>query len=286
MVAVSTLDLAPGVYDLSDDDYHARPELSNTDARRILECPAKYIWLKSHQEESKHEFDFGHAAHRSLLGAGASIEVCDYDDWRTKDAKTERDEARANGRTPVLAREWATVEAMADTLRAHPIVSRLLAPERGRAEQSMFWTATDPFLATEVRLRARLDWLPEVPASGRLIVTDYKTAASAEARAFARSAANYGYHQQAAWYLDGVKALLGVEDPAFVFVVQERTPPYVVNVIELDAYALQIGRERNAAAINRYVECSATGVWPAYSSDVELVALPRWAEMQWEQDNE
>lgn len=277
----------PGIYDLTDDVYHADPvpggSLSNTEARRVLDCPAKYRWFKDHQEH-KATFEFGHAAHRVVLGVGAEIVVCDFDDWRTKDARAARDEARAAGRSPVLASEWTTVAAMADAIKAHPIASRLLTADGGRSEQSMFWQDTDPFTGRTVWLRGRLDRLPAIPTTtGRLIVCDYKTAASADAGSFSRSAANYGYHQQAAWYLDGTRALCGVDDPAFVFVVQEKDPPYLVNVIELDTTALDIGRARNRAAIERWIECTDSGVWPGYSTDVELVSLPRWAELQHEE---
>ena len=277
----------PGIYDMPDAAYHADPvpggSLSNTEARRLLDCPAKYKWFKGRQEH-KQTFEFGHAAHRAVLGVGADIAVCDFDDWRTKDARAARDEARAAGRSPVLAHEWDTVMLMVDALNAYPIAHRLLTAEGGRSEQSMFWQDTDPFTARSVWLRGRLDRLPAIPTTtGRMIVCDYKSAANADGRSFARSAANYGYHQQAAWYLDGIRALVGVDDPAFVFVVQEKDPPYLVNVIELDTTALDIGRARNRAAIERWIECTEKDEWPGYSTDVELVSLPRWAEIQAEE---
>ena len=62
--------------------------------------------------------------------------------------------------------------------------------------------------------RALVDWLPDVAPGGRLIVADYKTAASADPDTWARAAASYGYHQQDAWYLAGVEALgLNPDDP-------------------------------------------------------------------------
>jgi hypothetical protein len=278
----------PGIYDMPDATYHADPvpggSLSNTEARRVLECPAKYRWFKDNGPEHKQEFEFGHAAHLAVLGVGADVVVCDFDNWRTKAAGVARDEARAAGKSPVLTKEWATVELMVAALRAHPIACRLLTAEGGRSEQSMFWQDTDPFTQRTIWLRGRLDRLPAIPTtSGRLIVADYKTAAKADGNSFSRSAANFGYHQQAAWYIDGIRALCEVDDPAFVFVVQERDAPYVVNVIELDSTALDIGRARNRAAIDRWLACIDQNVWPGYSTDVELVSLPRWAELQHEE---
>lgn len=279
--------LEPGIYDMPDADYHADPipggSLSNTEARRILKAPALYKYWKGRQEH-KSEFEFGHAAHLEVLGTGAAITVLDFDNWRTKAAQTAQAEARAAGVSPILAKDYEIVKAMAEALRAHPIANTLLTSEGGRSEQSMFWQDTDPFSGESVWLRGRLDRLPAIPLAGRFIIADYKTAASAESNAFARSAANFGYHCQDAWYVDGVKAILGIDDPAFVFIVQERDAPYLVNVIELDDTARTIGRDRNRRAIAKWIECTKNGSWPGYSEGVELVSLPRWAEIQAEED--
>ncbi|MEL6985998.1 MAG: PD-(D/E)XK nuclease-like domain-containing protein, partial [Actinomycetota bacterium] len=111
---------------------------------------------------------------------------------------------------------------------------------------------------------------------------DYKTCDIADPEVFARAADNYGYPTQADHYLDGVRALTGAIDPAFVFIAQEKTAPYLVSVFELDHVAMQIGAIRNRWARDIYAECTATGHWPAYVPDHEphLLALPRWAEIR------
>jgi hypothetical protein len=252
--------------------------LSSTEARLLLECPARFRWHKDNGGTVSAEFDFGHAAHELVLGVGGGIVIVDADDWRTKDARAARDEARANGQAPILARDYSTVERMAAQIRAHPIATQLLNAGVGRAEQALVW------LDGDVWRRALVDWLPDPPKSGRLIVSDYKTSPSADPRAFSKSVANFGYHQQAAWYLDGIHALCGVTDAAFVFIVQEKFAPYLVTVCELDPYALTIGQQRNRWAIDVYRRCRETGVWPGYSENVELVELPRWAAIQHEEE--
>jgi hypothetical protein len=124
------------------------------------------------------------------------------------------------------------------------------------------------------------------PAPGRRdVILDYKTARSADPATFGRTVAEYGFHQQQAWYLDAARAngLVG-DDAVFLFVVQEKTPPFLVSVIELDAVAARIGRERNARARAVYAECTQTGSWPGYAADVAVASLPRWAEIQHEED--
>lgn len=272
---MNTLPALAGVHDdLDEAIYHAHPALSASGAKKLLppSCPAHYKWQRDNGQPPKREFDFGHAAHAKVLGVGAEIVTVDADSWRTKAAKEAADAARAEGKVPLLAEEVERVDGMADALRRHPIASALLDPDRGRPEVSLFWHDQ----THGVDRRARLDWLPE-PTSGRLIVADYKSAQSAEPGAVGRAAASYGYHMQAAWYLDAVDALELAEEAAFVFVFQEKTPPYIVTVAELDAPALEVGRRRNDLAMQVFAECTATGEWPAYTSDVELITLPRWA---------
>jgi hypothetical protein len=63
---------------------------------------------------------------------------------------------------------------------------------------------------------------------------------------------------------------------SFLFVVQEKQPPYLVNVIELATPWLQMAAERNRRAREIYAECTASGVWPGYKADVAMASAPDW----------
>lgn len=275
---------APGVYDLSAARYHADPvsggSLSSSGARKLLppSCPALFAHWRAAGGEHRAVFDVGHAAHAVVLGAGAELAVVDASDWRGKAAREERDAAYAGGRTPLLRAEYDQVQAMSAALRAHPVAAALLDPARGRPEQTLIWR-DEP---TGVWRRAMLDWLPDAAPGRRLIVADYKTARSAEPGALSRALDSYGYAAQAAWYLDGVTALdlTGGGPAAFVFVAQEKDPPYVVTVFEPDAEALRWGALLNRKAIETYRRCTDAGHWPGYTDDVISVGLPAWAVRQ------
>jgi len=270
---------APGVWpDMPDVVYHADPvpggSLSSTGARRLLppSCPAIFDWYRRNPEASKRTYDLGHAAHDTLLGGGPEIVVVDADNWLTKAAKAQRDEARERGAVPILRDEKTEIDAMVAAVRAHPFAGRLF--EDGTPEASLFWTDDE----TGIWRRSRLDWLPDNHAGSRMILPDLKTCKSAQRDEFAKSAANFGYHQQGAYYADAVRALDLADDLAFVFVAIEKTPPHLVNVIQLDVTAMRIGAALNRQAIRVYAECQATDTWPGYSSDVELASLPYWYE--------
>lgn len=273
----------PGCYELTEAAYHADPvvggSLSSTGARTLLTCPARFAYDREHGRPDTAAFDFGRAAHTLVLGEGAPIVEIDAEDWRTKAAKEAAAEARDAGATPLLTKDAARVRAMADALRLHSVAGPLF-DRPGKAEQS--FVARDP--ESGVMCRVRLDWMPDVDDDTRLICVDYKSTRDAHPAAFAKSMATFGYHQQAAFYLDAL-AWLQLDhglDSQFVFVAQEKEPPYLVTVGYPLAGALEWGRVLNRKARDVYRECTETGHWPGYSDAIEPLDLPGWLDHQYE----
>jgi hypothetical protein len=129
--------------------------------------------------------------------------------------------------------------------------------------------------------RARLDWLPHRPGYGRrMVVGDLKTAVSASKDAIAKAVANFGYHIQAAQYTDAVRAMGLDDDPAFIFVFAEKEPPYPITLAQLHDDAIAAGQAAMRRAIERFRDCTQSGIWPQYSvpaDAIETISLPRWA---------
>lgn len=250
-------------------EYHAdRNSLSHSGAKLLLppSAPAKFRYRMDNPPEPKRAYDFGHAAHKFVLGEGEDIVPVYADDWRTKDAKEQRDSAHAEGKVPLLASEVQHAMNMAEVVAAHPVAGPIFT--KGRAEMSMW--SEDPI--TGVVLRARTDWLADSGDIG-----EYKTSVTANPAELQRLFCKYGYHMQAAWYRGMVIALGLSDDPRFRFVVQEKTPPYLVTVVEYDDEALAEGRRLNRAAVDLYAECVRTNTWPDYGSEIHPLSLPLWA---------
>lgn len=269
----------PGIYDLTNEEYHAdRGSLSSSGARMLLppSCPALFRHAQDTPQEPKKTFELGTAAHKLVLGEGPDLVKVDADKWTTNAVKAEVAAIRDEGGIPLKPAEYEQVHSMADALRRHPIAAALFDPARGKPEQSLFWRDRP----TGVMRRARFDWLPDA-RSGRLIIPDYKTCRSAEPAALARAVQEFGYHQQDDWYRAAARALeLADETAAFVFVCQEKTAPYVVTVVEMDAEARRIGAARNRRALEVFAECTESGAWPGYSDGVAYLSLPTWAAIR------
>lgn len=267
------IDLPSLVAGMSDDEYRADPvpggSLSSTGAKAILKSPAHYRWQIDHPRQST-AFDIGHAVHALVLGVGMTVEVLDFDSYRTKAAQQARDEAASAGLAPILSGDYQPIVDMAEAVATHPGAIELFERD-GAPEVSAF--ACDP--ETGVWLRARPDFLPD-PGAGPTPIVDLKTSISADPKQFTRSAAEYGYDIQAELYRHVVSLARGDSATEFRFVVVEKTPPHLVSVVELDAEYAAIGRQRMRRAIETYRRCRETDEWPGYGAETHLIAPPRW----------
>lgn len=279
---------APGIYaGIDAAAYHAdrdmapAPSLSSSGARKLLTaCPAVYWYERERPPEPSEALDVGTAAHEWLLEGETwpqrfTVLPADHS-GATKDGKARVAAIREAGKRPLKAEDFATIRAMKAALEAHPFAAA--AFKNGRAEQSIYWQDAE----TGIWCRARPDWLPNAGA----ILVDYKTCRSAAPEDLRRAIADYGYHQQAAWYCDGVRAVGRIERPRFAFVFQEKTPPYLVVVVALTDTAEQWGRLLNQRARAIFAACLRAGHWPGYADDVVTLDLPEWSEKQLQRQHE
>lgn len=260
------MSIAPGIYDgITNAAYHADSALGSTSLKTLAtRTPAHYQHDKLHPKFSD-AFTLGTAAHSVILEDDLSgIVLVDADNWLTKAAKELKAMALADGKQPLLSKEWEQVMSMREAVKRHPLARELFIGHK--AEQSVFWE--EDGLALKCRPDA---WHPG-------LLVDLKATLDADPSEFGKTAAKFGYHQSAAHYIDGVKAATGEELP-FHFVLVEKTAPYLVSVVELDFEAVNIGRALNERAKRIYQECTETGNWPGYPT-VEPVSLPMWAIYQ------
>lgn len=267
MTTIAEPTILRGVHDIPAAEYHASPALSSSGARKLLppSCPAIFEYERRQGEKHRRTFDIGTVAHTILFGNGSEPHVVDAENYLTKLARKDRDEAYERGDVPLLPDEFDAVQAMVTAARQHPRVAELLA--EGLPERSLFWTDE----GTGVQCRARLDWLrPDG-------IVDYKTTTEVDPGHIAKAVANFGYHVQAAFYLAGALELdLLPADAPFHFIFQSKSPPHLIKVVELDETALEIGRDKFEAALEIFRDCDEAGVWPDYGDHIEVISLPSY----------
>lgn len=266
--------MKPGIYDgIPNADYHADPALGSTSLKTLAtKSPAHYKWSLNHSDH-KPQYDFGSAAHSWILeGDREQIAVVKADNWKAKAAQEARIQARAEGKYPVLAREFAAIRIMRLNIMDHPEAWCMIADDTTAVESSIFWEDDG------IYLKCRPD------ALNRHGIWDLKTTVSANPSDFGRTAVRYGYHQSAAHYMDGVERA-GLGRQRFRFVLVEKEPPYAVSVVQLEPTAEGLGAELNESAKATWKSCMETNRWPAYPG-ISTVDVPAYAYYDNEEEME
>jgi hypothetical protein len=272
--------ITPGIHDLPPEVYHAdpcpEPSLSASIARRLIrQSPmhARYHHPRLNpdrpHDDASDASDAGTILHKLLLGRGADIVPVEADDWRTKAAKEARDEARANGHTPVLAGKLAALHVAAIDARRqieqHPDARLLFEP--GRAEHAMIWREGPTWC------RSLVDWMPDDPT---LPLLDLKTTGMSAAPADWERRLASTYALQAAFYERGARALGRRSRHPMLFIVIEQDAPHGVSVMAADPSLQAIADAEVGRALNLWEQCLRTKEWPGYPLQTAYVAAKPW----------
>lgn len=264
--------IQPGIYEMSNHDYHAGPGLSCSLFKEFLRSPAHYQYYLTEKREPTPAMAVGTALHTAILEPDKfeqEIAVAPDCDKRTKAGKEEHASflEASQGKTVITAKDHKNILGMAESVkRCEAAVNLLSSP--GFAELSVF--AEDPeygFL-----WKARPDWL--TPASA---IIDLKKCQDASPEGFQRQIGNYQYHLQAALYLQVLTWATGKKHEHFYFVAVEEKPPHGCAVYSLDFRSLDAARVRINSARSRFAECLETDEWPGYSGEIQVTGVPRWA---------
>jgi len=258
-----------------EKEYRASDGISRSELWLLRESPEKFKWAQEHPEEPTPALIFGSLVHKLLL----EPETFDEDfaimpdvDRRTKAGKEAYNAFLSDfSEKYIISRaDYEKALQMANKAKQTPFVSKLL--DNGKHEVAYYWN--DAF--TNERCKVRLDCITEL--GGKTIIVDYKTTANASTDSFIKSAINYGYDFQSAMYCVAVKMNTGI-DPVFVFIAQEKDPPYAVNVLQADNYLLKRGYDIFRELIGIYHDCKESGNWYGYLGAYNVInnlALPAY----------
>jgi hypothetical protein len=288
-----------GAYpDIDNADYHRNPNLlpgpslSSSGAKVLLSRSPFHYWYDSPlnpnrpPEADKAHFNVGKAAHDMVLLSERwpdhyHVLPEGFSRAATKkfaDAIEEADAAAESGMTVLRYEDAQTVHAVAEALQRNSLAVATLT--NGVTEETLCWQ--DP--RTGVWLRARPDFRPNSILENRdiMVVSDLKFVAATNATpdGFAKSIHQFGYHQSAAFYSDGIKAVYGHYPTHWVHVVVEKDAPHCVALYELPGEDIERGRVLNRRAIDLFAHCLEHNAWPGYADDPKQVGLPIWSRMR------
>lgn len=253
-------------------EYHAHPALSRSTLDKIRRSPAHLKHALAHGTPDSDAMRVGRNLHTLLLEpelfwGGTAV-------WEGRRAgkawEAFEAAAKAAGKEVVKTDELVPFKAIADSFAAKGL-NRIL---NGQVEHSLFWRCA----RTEIDCKARPDI---IGTDGN--VYDLKTTMDARPEEFIKSAYRYGYHRQAAWYLDAVAAT-GARPSDFIIIAIEKEAPHDVQTFVLDHAFIELGRAENEANLDVYAACARSGQWPGYSSTPQLLTMPPWVKMELDDD--
>lgn len=275
--------MKPGVYtDLSYDKYARINAVRSSDLKLFTRTPAHARYAMMHPEQSA-AMVLGNATHVAILEPdkfARTYVVAPKLDRRTTAGKAAWQQFldENKDRIPLSAEEHEVCCAMQKAVAEFPLAHQLVSSP-GKTEATVVWEDA----ATGLRCKARLDRF--MTLNGYSTIVDLKTARDASERGFARDAANFAYHLQAAWYLRGCDALSPVPR-RFVFIVVEKEPPHCVALYELDEQFLAAGRALCDRTLALYARSMETGHWPGYRAGIGTLYAPSWITTNYEGDEE
>jgi hypothetical protein len=250
-------------------EYDAIDALNQTSAKLLLKAPAKYAHDKANPRKDSKALREGIMTHAAVLDpeAFAKFKPEPDTDKRTKEGKEVHAYWKSTlqpGDVPCKADEYDNALSYSDALR--------IAMGRYNIVP----------IATEVMLKA--DYIVPIKGSIDLIAEDgylydiKTTMEEATPKGFGKQLIwSEDFRLQAAWYLLLCKLNFGVRPKGFRLLVVEKEAPYLTAVFELHQDLIAEGEALMLSAIKAYEVCKSFNEWPAYPSEVIVIARPQSA---------
>ena len=228
-------------------------EKKETEAMTFGSAYHSYILEEELFNEDYHIFDET-AILNILIGEGSKSPRATnkYKDWFEAEMRI------ANGKQIINNGTLNMLKAMKERITSHRYANSLIS--KGEAEMSVYCEIE---LMTGQRVKVKIR--PDFFKKEKRIISDLKTTAGASVNDFSRSAADYDYHIQAAFYSDIMEAVEGKSMGwDFFFIAQEKTVPYAFNIFESSPQFLAQGRYEWEAIMLLYAWCLENNKWPGY----------------------
>ena len=257
---------------ISNEAYHSDPALGRSVADRLLtSCPAKVKHDMENPQPSTSALTIGSMVHC------ATLEPDKLDsEFGCKPAEIDGNSSRTNAYKEAFARmqdenpgkKWLPPSdynmclEVAASAREHPLMQELLYHADTKIEHTGFFELEGA--SCKVR--------PDLFNASSGIVADLKTTQDASPRGFAKSVRQFGYAFQAAWYMTALR-VMGEKPKKFVFLVVEKSAPYVTACYTLNQSDIDREIPRVHEACKLWAKCVKEDVWPGYSDDITTLNL-------------
>ena len=228
---------------LDNNTYHNGPGISSSNIRRFSQSQLHALEEVIEQTPA---MMFGSAAH-SLIVEGEAAFFSDVvtitGSPYTNANKQLKKDSLAKGLSVITEEQRDTIYSMNNSLvqEAEPY----LRPGedypqvfKSPKEVSIYWYEQD--LLCKTRADVVCNAFDNNFGKDAIVLVDYKTTSDCSVRGFTNSVRRYSYDLQAAWYKRGFERA-GFKVADFVFVAQEKKPPYANKVFKMNHADMEIG---------------------------------------------
>lgn len=264
----------PGIhYGVSEADYHAVGHAQGVVSKSLLWKFAAnpFVWKYGPPQKVTEAMDWGSLVDCLALNPERLDEdfvVSPYDEIRTNEAKAWR---ASQTKTVIKQAEMARAILAACGIVNNPFASDFL--NGADTQVSIVCDGVDVETARPFRAKCRLDI---VPRNSDWLV-DLKTTGK-DLSKIPSIIDDFGYHVQAAFYLDLYNLVTGEHRDRWAFIFQSDTEPFEVAVAELDPKDIEAGRAWYQNALALWCRCERDQNWPSpWEDGIKMVSRPAWA---------
>ncbi|MBA2717730.1 MAG: PD-(D/E)XK nuclease-like domain-containing protein [Chloroflexi bacterium] len=214
----------------------------------------------------------GDVVHQLALGKGRGYAIAEFADWRSGAAKSFRDNAIADGLTPIKRADFDEAEIMAGVIRDR--IKEALDGAAYETEVAIVWQ--EQTSAGPIWVRGLMDvWCEELAT-----ILDPKVTAMLYDGKVARQMLAMGWDRQASLYPHGV----GMVRPdlagrvKFADLMVKPSAPYTSRLVGIEKGWEYSSIKQCQLAIERFGRCLYAGRWPGFGNTVERLVMPPWED--------
>lgn len=252
---------------MTEREYRAADGINKSTLWEMRRSPAHYKYSLENPPEDTPALRFGRALHSAILTPSAfkrEVVVAPEINQRTKAGKEEYAAWLSSVPADATILTPAEMQTLKDMVNAYKGSSEARALLKGsKREVPLFWNDRELGLKCKCRVDAIT---PEA-------IIDIKTTTDASTDAFRRDALKYGYHVQAAHYLEAAMAKRG-KLPDWYFIAIEKKPPYGVHVMKAEPGFIDYGAFERIRLLEKVKDCMESDTWPSYQQG--SIEIPDW----------
>ncbi len=252
--------MKPGVYDMSNAEYHASEGVSRSkliDIRNPLKYYKRYVAENRVPKKKTKEMIIGNIVHSLVLEptlVDSEYAVKEKINGATKDGKKYNAgfSLLAGGREVIASDDYELSKCMAEEILKHPIFLRIIPG--AKIEKSIFWVDEESGLLCKAR--------PDIWNDDIGLICDLKTNPECDIDSInGYVIKQYGYHIQAAMQADAIASVTGKVINNFYFLLAGKEQPYMPRVLQLKEGWIELGRKHYKDALKILKVCMETNLW-------------------------